>query len=104
MTFSARCILLPHYSQQAPNFPGNFPGKFRSHHFNALLQPNYTTKSLRHIPRCDEVFEIEEIVYALSRQLSWTRLHNLICIDAPSSEISIQKCAVAKAGVNKKAT
>lgn len=31
-----------------------------------------STKNLRHMLRFAEIFEAEEIVYALSRQLSWT--------------------------------
>jgi len=43
----------------------------------------FSTKNLRHMLHFAEVFEIEEIVYALSRQLSWTHLRSLIYIDDP---------------------
>jgi hypothetical protein len=43
----------------------------------------FGAKNLRHMLRFGEVFEAEEIVYALSRQLSWTHLHSLIYIDDP---------------------
>jgi len=43
----------------------------------------FSTKNLRHMLRFAEVFETEEIVYALSRQLSWTHLRSLIYIDDP---------------------
>ncbi|MET3108591.1 hypothetical protein AAKU67_004411 [Oxalobacteraceae bacterium GrIS 2.11] len=41
----------------------------------------FGAKNLRHMLRFGEVFESEEIVYALSRQLSWTHLRSLIYID-----------------------
>lgn len=41
----------------------------------------FGAKNLRHMLRFGEVFETEEIVYALSRQLSWTHLRSLIYID-----------------------
>ena len=43
----------------------------------------FSSKNLRHMLRFAEVFEVEEIVYALSRQLSWTHLRSLIYIDDP---------------------
>lgn len=43
----------------------------------------FSTQNLRHMLRFAEVFETEEIVYALSRQLSWTHLRSLIYIDDP---------------------
>lgn len=43
----------------------------------------FGAKNLRHMLRFGEVFEVEEIVYALSRQLSWTHLRSLIYIDDP---------------------
>ena len=43
--------------------------------------------------RFEEVFEIEEIVYALSRQLSWTHLRSLIYIDDPlKREYYLEMC------------
>lgn len=41
----------------------------------------FSTQNLRHMLRFAEVFEADEIVYALSRQLSWTHLRSLIYID-----------------------
>lgn len=41
----------------------------------------FGTKNLRHMLRFGAVFEAEEIVYALSRQLSCTHLRSLIYID-----------------------
>jgi len=43
----------------------------------------FSAKNLRHMVRLAETFEVEEIVYALSRQLSWTHLRSLIYIDNP---------------------
>ena len=43
----------------------------------------FSHKNLRHMLRFAEVFDAEEIVYALSRQLSWTHLRTLIYIDDP---------------------
>ena len=43
----------------------------------------FSSKNLRHMLRFAEVFPAEEIVYALSRQLSWTHLRSLIYIDDP---------------------
>lgn len=43
----------------------------------------FSTKNLRHMLRFAEIFRGEEIVYALSRQLSWTHLRSLIYIDDP---------------------
>ena len=43
----------------------------------------FGAKNLRHMLRFGEVFDAEEIVYALSRQLSWTHLRSLIYIDDP---------------------
>ena len=43
----------------------------------------FGAKNLRHMMRFGEVFEAEEIVYSLSRQLSWTHLRSLIYIDDP---------------------
>lgn len=41
----------------------------------------FSSKNLHHMLRFAEVFPAEEIVYALSRQLSWTHLRTLIYID-----------------------
>ena len=38
---------------------------------------------LQHMQRVAEVFEGVKIVYALSRQLGWTRLCSLIFVDGP---------------------
>ena len=43
----------------------------------------FGAKNLRHMLRFGEVFDAKEIVYALSRQLSWTHLRSLIYIDDP---------------------
>jgi hypothetical protein len=42
----------------------------------------FSTKNLHHMLRFAEVFETEEIVYALSRQLSWTHLRSLNTLPA----------------------
>jgi predicted nuclease of restriction endonuclease-like (RecB) superfamily len=53
----------------------------------------FGTKNLRHMLRCGEVFEAEHIVYALSRQLSWTHLRCLIYIDDPlKREFYLEMC------------
>jgi predicted nuclease of restriction endonuclease-like (RecB) superfamily len=41
----------------------------------------FSSKNLHHMLRFAEVFQAEDIVYALSRQLSWTHLRSLIYID-----------------------
>ncbi len=43
----------------------------------------FGSKNLRHMLRFAEVFDAEDFVYALSRQLSWTHLRSLIYIDDP---------------------
>jgi hypothetical protein len=43
----------------------------------------YTDKNLRHMIRFFEAFPDREIVYALSRQLSWTQFRSLIYLDDP---------------------
>lgn len=43
----------------------------------------FGSKNLRHMLRLADVFEAQDIVYALSRQLSWTHLRTLIYIDDP---------------------
>ena len=43
----------------------------------------FSSKNLRHMLRFADVFSTQEIVYALSRQLSWTHLRSLIYIDDP---------------------
>ncbi len=53
----------------------------------------FTSKNLRHMLRFAEVFGAEEIVYALSRQLSWTHLRSLIYIDDPlKREFYVEMC------------
>ncbi|WP_367156108.1 YhcG family protein [Methylomonas sp. HYX-M1] len=53
----------------------------------------FSSKNLRHMLRFAEVFPTEEIVYALSRQLSWTHLRSLIYIDDPlKREFYIEMC------------
>ena len=53
----------------------------------------FGAKNLRHMLRFGEVFETEEIVYALSRQLSWTHLRSLIYIDDPlKREFYLEMC------------
>ena len=53
----------------------------------------FGAKNLRHMLRFGEVFEVEEIVYALSRQLSWTHLRSLIYIDDPlKREFYLEMC------------
>ncbi|MBA3623161.1 MAG: DUF1016 domain-containing protein [Methylibium sp.] len=53
----------------------------------------FGAKNLRHMLRFAEVFEAEEIVYALSRHLSWTHLRSLIYIDDPlKREFYLQMC------------
>ena len=50
-------------------------------------------KNLRHMLRFAEVFEVEDIVYAVSRQLSWTHLRSLIYIDDPlKREFYLEMC------------
>ena len=41
----------------------------------------FTDKNLRHMIRFTEAFSDREIVYALSRQLSWTQFRSLIYLD-----------------------
>ncbi len=43
----------------------------------------FTDKNLRHMIRFAEAFPDREIVYALSRQLSWTHFRSLIYLDDP---------------------
>ena len=53
----------------------------------------FGAKNLRHMLRFGEVFEAEEIVYALRRQLSWTHLRSLIYIDDPlKREFYLEMC------------
>jgi predicted nuclease of restriction endonuclease-like (RecB) superfamily len=53
----------------------------------------FGSQNLRHMLRFGEVFEAEEIVYALSRQLSWTHLRSLIYIDDPlKREFYLEMC------------
>ncbi|QBY56416.1 PDDEXK nuclease domain-containing protein [Cupriavidus oxalaticus] len=53
----------------------------------------FGAKNLRHMLRFAEVFSDEDIVYALSRQLSWTHLRTLIYIDDPlKREFYLEMC------------
>lgn len=53
----------------------------------------FGVKNLRHMVRFGEIFEAEEIVYAVSRQLSWTHLRCLIYIDDPlKREFYLEMC------------
>lgn len=53
----------------------------------------FGAKNLRHMLRFAEVFDGEEIVYAVSRQLSWTHLRTLIYIDDPlKREFYLEMC------------
>jgi hypothetical protein len=51
----------------------------------------FSNKNLRHMLRFAEVFPGEEIVYALSRQLSWTHLRSLIYINDPLTKAVLQQ-------------
>ena len=44
---------------------------------------SFGVKNLRHMMRFAEVFPDEQIVYALSRQLSWTHFRSLLYLDKP---------------------
>ncbi|MGO4581722.1 PDDEXK nuclease domain-containing protein [Cupriavidus sp. 2TAF22] len=53
----------------------------------------FSAKNLRHMLRLAEAFPCEDIVYALSRQLSWTHLRSLIYIDDPlKREFYLEMC------------
>lgn len=53
----------------------------------------FSTKNLRHMLRFAEIFKDESIVYALSRQLSWTHFRTLIYIDDPlKREFYLEMC------------
>ncbi len=53
----------------------------------------FSSKNLRHMLRFVDVFGMQEIVYALSRQLSWTHLRSLIYIDDPlKREFYVEMC------------
>lgn len=53
----------------------------------------FSTKNLRHMLRFAEVFETEEIVSAVRRQLSWTHIKTLIYIDDPlKRDFYLQMC------------
>lgn len=53
----------------------------------------FSNKNLHHMLRFAEVFPGDEIVYALSRQLSWTHLRSLIYINDPlKREFYINMC------------
>lgn len=53
----------------------------------------FSAKNLRHMLRFAEMFSDQEIVYAASRQLSWTHLRRLIYIDDPlKRDFYLQMC------------
>jgi predicted nuclease of restriction endonuclease-like (RecB) superfamily len=53
----------------------------------------FGVKNLRNMLRFAEIFDSEEIVYAVRRQLSWTHLRSLIYIDDPlKREFYLQMC------------
>ncbi|UIF89016.1 YhcG family protein [Cupriavidus sp. UYPR2.512] len=53
----------------------------------------FSAKNLRHMLRFAEIFPDGDIVYALSRQLSWTHLRSLIYIEAPlKREFYLEMC------------
>lgn len=53
----------------------------------------FSTKNLRHMLRFSEIFKDEVIVYALSRQLSWTHFRTLIYIEDPlKREFYLEMC------------
>lgn len=53
----------------------------------------FSTKNLRHMLRFAEIFKDEVIVYALSRQLSWTHFRTLIYIEDPlKREFYLEMC------------
>jgi len=53
----------------------------------------FSSKNLRHMVRFAEIFNAEEIVYALSRQLSWTHIRSLIYIEDPlKREFYLEMC------------
>ncbi len=53
----------------------------------------FSTKNLRHMLRFAEIFAAEKIVYALSRELSWTHLRSLIYIEDPlKREFYLEMC------------
>ena len=57
----------------------------------------FTDKNLRHMIRFAEAFPDREIVYALSRQLSWIHLRRLIYLDDPlKREFYAEMCRVER--------
>ena len=53
----------------------------------------FSSKNLRHMLRFAEAFPVQDIVYAVSRQLSWTHLRSLIYIDDPlKRDFYLQMC------------
>ena len=48
----------------------------------------FSSKNLRHMLRFAQIFPEAEIVYAASRQLSWTHLRSLIYIDDPLKRVA----------------
>ncbi|KAB8044066.1 DUF1016 family protein [Janthinobacterium aquaticum] len=64
-----------------------------AHQLEADQGRGFGAKNLRHMLRFAEVFEDEKIVYAVSRQLSWTHLRSLIYIDDPlKREFYLEMC------------
>jgi hypothetical protein len=62
-------------------------------HLESGYGRGFSSKNLRHMLRFAEVFQTEQIVYALSRQLSWTHLRSLIYIDEPlKRDFYLQMC------------
>jgi predicted nuclease of restriction endonuclease-like (RecB) superfamily len=64
---------------------------------SSQLQADYgrgfSAKNLRHMLRFAETFDDRDIVYAVSRQLSWTHLRSLIYIDDPlKRDFYLQMC------------
>ena len=54
-------------------------------------------KQLRHCLRIAEIFEDEKIVYAVSRQLSWTHLRSIIYVEDPlKREFYMEMCKMEK--------
>lgn len=62
-------------------------------HLEADYGRGFSAKNLRHMLRFAEIFEAPEIVYAVSRHLSWTHLRSLVYIDDPlKRDFYLQMC------------